>query len=106
MTKTFIKCGKYVEYATTGQRLVELVESKKDAIVTTDIDKFEAVIKKIKKPFESHDIFVLIDEGHRTQYGSFSIQMQKTLPNVCFRAMTGTPLLKKEKKPHPNSVAL
>ncbi len=97
ITKTFIKCGKYVENATTGQRLVELLESKKDAIVTTVINKFEAAIKKIKKPFESHDIFVLIDEGHRTQYGNFSIQMQKTLPNACFIAMTGTPLLKQEK---------
>ena len=97
ITKTFQKCGMYVENATTGQRLVELLESKKDAIVTTVINKFEAAIKKVKKPFESHDIFVLIDEGHRTQYGSFSIQMQKTLPNACFIAMTGTPLLKKEK---------
>jgi len=97
LTKTFRKCGLYVENATTGQRLVELLETKKDAIVTTIINKFEAAVKKIKTPFESHDIFVLIDEGHRTQYGSFNIQMQKTLPNACFIAMTGTPLLKKEK---------
>lgn len=35
--------------------------------------------------------------GHRTQHGSFNIKMQKTLPNACFIAMTGTPLFKKEK---------
>lgn len=97
ITKTFRKCGRFVDNATTGQRLVELLESKSDAIVTTIINKFMAAVKKISKPLESHDIFVLVDEGHRTQHGIFNIDMQKTLPNACFIAMTGTPLFKKEK---------
>ncbi|MCO6496833.1 MAG: type I restriction endonuclease subunit R [Chitinophagaceae bacterium] len=97
ITKTFLKCGKFVENATTGQRLVELLESNSDAIVTTIINKFNAAVKKIKKPLESHDIFVLVDEGHRTQHGIFNIDMQKTLPNACFIAMTGTPLFKRDK---------
>jgi type I restriction enzyme R subunit len=97
ITETFRKCAKFVDNASTGQRLVELLEGKSDAIVTTVINKFEAAINKIKKPFTSPDIFVLIDEGHRTQYGTFNIQMQKTLPNACFIAMTGTPLMKTEK---------
>lgn len=97
ITGTFAKCGKFVENATTGQRLVELLESKSDAVVTTIINKFVAAIKKIRKPLESHDIFVLVDEGHRTQHGTFNIEMQKTLPNACFIAMTGTPLFKKDK---------
>ena len=54
-------------------------------------------MKKIKKPLESHDIFVLVDEGHRSQNGTFNIEMQKTLPNACFIALTGTPLFKKDK---------
>jgi type I restriction enzyme R subunit len=97
ITGTFRKCGKFVENATTGQRLVELLESKSDSVVTTIINKFVAAIKKITKPLESHDIFVLVDEGHRTQHGTFNIEMQKTLPNACFIAMTGTPLFKKDK---------
>ncbi|MCZ2247185.1 MAG: HsdR family type I site-specific deoxyribonuclease [Bacteroidia bacterium] len=97
ITNTFRKCGKFVENATTGQRLVELLESKSDAVVTTIINKFVAAVKKISKPLESHDIFVLVDEGHRTQHGTFNIDMQKTLPNACFIAMTGTPLFKKDK---------
>jgi type I restriction enzyme, R subunit len=97
LTETFQKCGKYIENAVTGQRLTELLESKSDAIITTVINKFEAAVKKAKQPFTSPDIFVLVDEGHRTQYGSFNIQMQKALPNACFIAMTGTPLMKKEK---------
>lgn len=97
ITGTFRKCGHPVENATTGQRLVELLESKSDAVVTTIVNKFVAAIKKIKRPLESHDIFVLVDEGHRTQYGTFNVDMQRTLPNACFIAMTGTPLFNKEK---------
>ncbi len=97
ITGTFRKCGRFVENATTGQRLVELLESKSDAVVTTIINKFVAAVKKIGKPLESPDIFVLVDEGHRTQHGTFNIDMQKTLPNACFIAMTGTPLFKKDK---------
>ena len=97
ITGTFRKCGKFVENATTGQRLVELLENKSDAVVTTIINKFVAAVKKINTPLESHDIFVLVDEGHRTQHGTFNIDMQKTLPNACFIAMTGTPLFIKDK---------
>ncbi len=97
ITGTFRKCGKFVDNATTGQRLVELLESKSDAVVTTIINKFVAAMKKIKTPLESHDIFVLVDEGHRSQSGTFNIEMQKTLPNACFIALTGTPLFKKDK---------
>ncbi|MBL7806183.1 MAG: type I restriction endonuclease subunit R [Saprospiraceae bacterium] len=97
ITGTFRKCGKLVENATTGQRLVELLESKSDAVVTTIINKFVAAVKKIGTPLTSHDIFVLVDEGHRTQHGTFHVDMQKTLPNACFIAMTGTPLFKKDK---------
>lgn len=97
ITSTFRKCGKFVENATTGQRLVELLESKSDAVVTTIINKFVAAVKKIHQPLESHDIFVLVDEGHRTQHGTFNVDMQKTLPNACFIALTGTPLFKRDK---------
>lgn len=97
ITGTFTKCGMFVENATTGQRLVELLESKSDSVVTTIINKFVAAMKKMVKPLESHNIFVLVDEGHRTQHGTFNIEMQKTLPNACFIAMTGTPLFHKDK---------
>ncbi len=97
ITGTFRKCGMFVENATTGQRLVELLQSKSDAVVTTVINKFEAAVRKIAKPIENSEIFVLVDEGHRSQHGTFNIEMQKTLPNACFVAFTGTPLFKKDK---------
>lgn len=97
ITGTFEKCGICVENAKTGAMLIELLEGKSDAVVTTVINKFETAVKGLKKPLEDYNIFVLIDEGHRSQYGDMSIQMQKSLPNACFIAMTGTPLMKKEK---------
>jgi type I restriction enzyme R subunit len=97
ITNTFRKCGMVVNNAPTGQGLVALLESKSDAVITTVINKFEAAVKKIRKPMESPDIFVLVDEGHRTQHGTFNLEMQRTLPNACFIAMTGTPLFKKDK---------
>lgn len=97
ITGTFRKCGKYVENAATGQRLAELLESNNDAVVTSIINKFKAAINKVKYPLQSPDIFVLVDEGHRSQHGTFNIDMQKALPNACFIALTGTPLFKKDK---------
>ena len=54
-------------------------------------------MRGIRTPLTDPNIFVLIDEGHRSQYGEMGIKMEKTLPNACFIAMTGTPLMKKEK---------
>ena len=97
ITETFKKCGKDVVNATAGTKLLQLLEKSNDKIITTIINKFEAALKNTQRTFNSPDIFVLVDEGHRTQYGTFNIQMMKTLPNACYIAMTGTPLLKREK---------
>ncbi len=48
ITKTFRKCGKDVENATTGNKLVELLESNTDSVITTIINKFATAIKKIR----------------------------------------------------------
>lgn len=97
ITKTFHKCGKEVENATTGQRLVELLESDTDAVVTTVINKFATAIKKIRQPLTNPNIFILIDEAHRSQYKELAVQMNRVLPNACKIAFTGTPLMKKDK---------
>lgn len=97
ITGTFRKCGKEVENATTGKRLVELLESDTDAIITTVINKFETAIKTIKAPLTNPNIFILIDEAHRSQYKEMAIQMNRVLPNACKIAFTGTPLMRKDK---------
>lgn len=98
ITDTFGKVDVSVHNAKTGNQLIQLLKSKSDAVVTTVINKFEAAVNQLgNSPLDSNNIFVLIDEGHRTQYGTFNVKMQKVLPNACFLAFTGTPLMKKEK---------
>lgn len=46
---------------------------------------------------ESENIFLFIDEGHRTQYGKMNTYMKNVLPNAAKIAFTGTPLLNKPK---------
>ena len=97
ITETFRKCGRPVMNASTGEKLVELLETGNDAIITTVINKFQSAVAKAKDAFKSSNIFVLVDESHRTQYGTFNVKMQKVFPQACYIAFTGTPLLKKEK---------
>lgn len=97
ITGTFRNCGLEVINARTGAHLVEILQSNTDAVITTIINKFETAVKGIKRPLLDPNIFVLVDEGHRTQHGTFNINMQKTLPNACYMAFTGTPLFKKDK---------
>ncbi|MEP1778870.1 HsdR family type I site-specific deoxyribonuclease, partial [Reichenbachiella sp.] len=77
--------------------LLKLLSDPGDAVITTIIHKFEAAVNAAATVFDSPDIFVLVDEGHRSQYGTFNIKMQKMFPRGCFIAFTGTPLMKKEK---------
>lgn len=97
ITGTFKKCGREVMNATTGTHLMELLESKSDAVITTIINKFETAVKRMSRPLTDPNIFILIDEAHRSQYKEMAIKMDKVLPNACKIAFTGTPLMKREK---------
>ncbi|HQL69379.1 MAG TPA: HsdR family type I site-specific deoxyribonuclease, partial [Bacteroidales bacterium] len=97
ITNTFKKCGRPVVNAKTGRQLADLIESNTAEIITTVINKFEAAVNQLESGIDSHDTFILVDEGHRSQYGSFNVNMLKVLPDACFIAFTGTPLMKKEK---------
>lgn len=95
--KTFKSCGKHAVQALSGEHLVDLVTNNKANIITTIIDKFETATKKKKIRDESSNIFVLVDESHRSQYGVAHAKMQNVFPNACYIGFTGTPLLKKDK---------
>jgi type I restriction enzyme R subunit len=95
--KTFHACGKPVVQAKTGEHLLELITHNKASIITTIIDKFESASRKRKISDASSNIFVLVDESHRSQYGVSHAKMQNVFPNACYIGFTGTPLLKKEK---------
>ena len=97
---TFENSGlkKDVIQAKSGEHLISLLRKKDLRVVTTLIHKFQSADRK-KTALEDLDenIFVLIDEAHRSQGGMANLEMNKIIPNACYIAFTGTPLLKKEK---------
>jgi type I restriction enzyme, R subunit len=95
--KTFLACGKEPIKARSGDHLFEILKENKESIITTIINKFVSVIDKRQYKNLSSEIFVLVDEGHRTNYSELHQKMRKTLPHACFIGFTGTPLLKKER---------
>ncbi|MBN1279636.1 MAG: type I restriction endonuclease subunit R [Chlorobiaceae bacterium] len=94
---TFAACGLEANRATSGRNLLELVSEKRSGIVTTLIHKFDKAYAINKYRDDSPDIFILVDESHRTQFGSFAARMRQMFPYACYLGFTGTPLLKKEK---------
>lgn len=96
--KTFHQCGKDPQQAKTGKHLFELLKNDTVSVITTVIDKFQAASKSATDfRVDDDNLFVLVDESHRSQYGEANTRMLKTLPNACFIGFTGTPLMKKEK---------
>ncbi|MBS4171824.1 type I restriction endonuclease subunit R [Bacillus sp. FJAT-49736] len=94
--KTFNHTRLKASRATSGSHLVSLINDNNADIVTTLVHKFDTASTK-QKPIQSKDIFILVDESHRTQYGELHIKMKKVFPNACYLGFTGTPLMKKEK---------
>lgn len=97
ISDTFKSCGKVVKKATSGEDLGNIIADNKETIITTVINKFQAALRKKKVIDNSKNVFVLVDESHRSQYGSANALMQKVFPNACYIGFTGTPLMKKEK---------
>jgi type I restriction enzyme R subunit len=100
--RTFKACGKAVAKAADGKHLVRLVTNKLNKgearvdIITTVINKFEQAAR-VKVKDEGHNVFVLVDESHRSQYDALHAKMRQVFPNACYIGFTGTPLTKAEK---------
>ncbi|NAZ35202.1 type I restriction endonuclease subunit R [Rubellimicrobium sp. CFH 75288] len=99
---TFKSCDLEPVRATSGVHLLELIRHKAP-LVTTIINKFDTALRNSNLADEDPNIFVLVDESHRTQTGrygghsQFAARMRRLLPRACYLGFTGTPLLKKEK---------
>ena len=66
-------------------------------------DNYDAYIEALKKALPKDfsakgDIFIFVDECHRTQSGKLHKAMKEILPNSVFIGFTGTPLLREDKK--------
>lgn len=96
ISDTFENCGllgktkaaKFI--ATSGDDLVQKLKGNPSFIFT--------LIQKFNKPsaepiYPAHDIIIMSDEAHRSQYGIFADHMMKLLPTAARIGFTGTPLL-------------
>lgn len=80
--------------------LIHKFGHKQDDEDVGDIPKYLEEIKNaLPRDFKAKgDIYVFVDECHRTQSGELHAAMKSILPNALFIGFTGTPLLKADKK--------
>jgi type I restriction enzyme, R subunit len=81
-----------------GQALPRLLCSLVHKFGRRDVDDFDAFIKELKaQPSPTvGEVFVFVDECHRTQSGKLHRVMKAMMPHAVFIGFTGTPLLKKD----------
>lgn len=83
-----VKASQFI--ATSGDDLIQKLKGNPSFIFTL-IQKFN---KPDTKPIlPEHDVIIMSDEAHRSQYGIFADNMMKLLPTAARIGFTGTPLL-------------
>ncbi len=103
ISRTFNRCGfPNPIQANSVRHLKQLLEDDYGKTITTTIQKFqetddEGNIVKVSKEevevvSEKANLFVMVDEAHRSQYGFLAGFMRQALKNAKFIAFTGTPI--------------
>jgi len=103
----FVDAGHKMERANSGQDLMAKLASPLPRLLCSLVHKFgqrgvedfETFIEDLKsQPNKTQgELFVFVDECHRTQSGKLHTTMKALMPNAVFIGFTGTPLLKKDK---------
>jgi len=100
ISDTFAACNikKDVKRTRNAKELLRLIREKDQRVITSLIHKFE--VSRAVRDFVDEDpnVFILIDEAHRTQAGKANIELNLVLPKACQIGFTGTPLMKHEKR--------
>ncbi|HBN22837.1 MAG TPA: restriction endonuclease subunit R, partial [Holosporales bacterium] len=106
--RVFNDVGEPVKRAISGRDLMtQLTEAKPRLLCSLvhkfgkkNVDNFEEFIKELEsQPTQAvGEIFLFVDECHRTQSGKLHRTMKAMLPGAIFIGFTGTPLLKKDKQ--------
>lgn len=96
IARTFKACDMQPVRAASGRDLAEKLQAG-ERLITAIINKFKFAARVSEQPVRDDNLFVLVDESHRSQEGGFAGRMRQMLPDSCFIAFTGTPLLKREK---------
>lgn len=103
----FADAGVSAEKAGSGRDLLDKLAQAKPRLLCSlvhkfgrrDVEDLDAFIRDLDgKPSQTQgEIFVFVDECHRTQSGKLHRLMKAMMPNAVFIGFTGTPLLKKDK---------
>lgn len=109
--KVFRGVNEYIYRTKSGADLVNVLNDSKEWLMCSLIHKFgsseEGDIDAFLKDIEAHlppgflakgEIFVFVDECHRTQSGKLHQAMKAILPGAMLIGFTGTPLLKVDKQ--------
>ncbi len=95
---TFLHCGfPNPVNAANAADLKETLSRPVGQTVMTTIQKFQDAAEVYPTLTEEKNIFVLVDEAHRSQYAVLAANMRKALPNACFIGFTGTPISQKKR---------
>ncbi|MFL0361657.1 type I restriction endonuclease subunit R [Pseudobacillus sp. 179-B 2D1 NHS] len=97
---TFRRCGfPNPQQAESVAQLRQLLQQGAGSTIMTLVQKFQedTETKEFKNLSASENIFVMIDESHRSQYGGLATTMKSAMPNACYLAFTGTPIDKEDK---------
>lgn len=82
-------------------QLRDKISNRPAEVIITTIQKFQEMDFSPNgnvKPDDREKVIILIDEAHRTQYGSFHSVLKAAFPNAKRFAFTGTPLPKTRKE--------
>lgn len=103
----FGDAGHKMERASSGRDLMAKLANPSPRLLCSllhkfgqrGVDDFEQFIEDLKsQPSKTvGELFVFVDECHRTQSGKLHTTMKALMPNSVFIGFTGTPLLKKDK---------
>jgi type I restriction enzyme R subunit len=109
--KVFMGVDEDVYRTKSGDDLVQVLNASEEWLICSLVHKFGAsdepnvdeylqdIHKHLPKDFHPKgDIFVFVDECHRTQSGKLHQAMKALLPGAMLIGFTGTPLLKKDKQ--------
>jgi type I restriction enzyme R subunit len=97
ITETFKRCGfPAPEHAGSTRELRQLLTLGSGRTIMTTIQKFEDALAaengRMDPLNEADNVFVMVDEAHRTQYGLLGAKMNAALPRATFLGFTGTPI--------------
>jgi len=98
--KEFSAAGVVEEHtrATSSRHLRTLLREDRRYVFTL-IQKFRTEHgERHPELSDRHDVIVITDEAHRTQYDVLALNMRNALPNAGFIGFTGTPLIAGEEK--------